>query len=56
MAFKSQISIPQLKYERPVLTGKDLLSINAHLILNKTTINNSTPLMLDGKEEVAKAF
>lgn len=42
--------------ERSGLTRKDLVSINAHLILNKTTINNATPLMLDGKENVARDF
>lgn len=42
--------------ETPGLTRKDLVSINAHLILNKTTINNATPLMLDGKEVVARQF
>lgn len=42
--------------ERPGLTRKDLVSINAHLILNKTTINNATPTLLDGKEETARLF
>ncbi len=42
--------------EKPGFNRKDLVSINAHLILNKSTINNATPQMLDGKEEVAKAF
>lgn len=38
------------------LTRKDIVSINAHLILNKSTINGATPLMLEGKEEVARMF
>jgi len=38
------------------LTRKDLVSINALLILNKTTINNASPLQLDGKEEFAREF
>lgn len=42
--------------ETPGLTRKDLVSINAHLILNKTTINNATPLMLEGKQEIARQF
>lgn len=42
--------------EAPGLTRKDLVSINAHLILNKTTINNATPLMLEGKQEIARQF
>lgn len=42
--------------ERSGLTRKDLVSVNAHLILNKTSINNATPLMLAGKEEVARKF
>ena len=42
--------------EMPGLTRKDLVSVNAHLILNKTTINNATPLMLDGKEDTARKF
>jgi hypothetical protein len=41
---------------RAGLTRKDLVSVNAHLLLNKTTINNATPLMLDGKEDVARKF
>jgi hypothetical protein len=40
----------------PGLTRKDLISVNAHLILNKSTIINATPLMLEGKEEVSKQF
>jgi hypothetical protein len=42
--------------EKPGLTRKDLVAINAHLILNKSTINNATPLMLEGKQENAKGF
>jgi hypothetical protein len=42
--------------ERPGLTRKDLVSVNAHLVLNKTTINNATPLMIDGKEDIARSF
>jgi hypothetical protein len=42
--------------ERAGLTRKDLVAVNAHLILNKTTINNATPLMLDGKEAIAREF
>ncbi|MCD6013431.1 MAG: hypothetical protein K0Q79_3293 [Flavipsychrobacter sp.] len=42
--------------ERVGLTRKDLVAINAHLLVNKTTINNATPLMLEGKENIARAF
>jgi hypothetical protein len=42
--------------ERPGLTRKDLVSVNAHLILNKTSINNASPVMLVGKEEISRGF
>jgi hypothetical protein len=42
--------------ERPGLTRKDLVAINAHLILNKSTINNAVPNMIDGKEDIARLF
>lgn len=42
--------------ERFGLTRKDLVAINAHLILNKSTINNASPTMIDGKESIAREF
>lgn len=38
------------------LTRKDLVAINAVLFLNKSNINNATPLTVLGKEEIARTF
>lgn len=42
--------------ERPGITRKDLVAITAHLMLNKSTINNALPTMIDGKEVIAREF
>ena len=38
------------------ITRKDAVAVTSHLILNKSTINNATPLMIEGKEETARKF
>jgi hypothetical protein len=38
------------------LTRKDLVAVNALLLLNKTNINNALPMMMHGKEDTAKMF
>lgn len=38
------------------LTRKDLVAINAHLILNKSNINGATPALVQPRLEVAKRF